>query len=70
MCILFLTICLLSFFFFFFCVCTNKNSKLFKKKFNSKFMNIYEKEIYSNLTLTIEHFTFYKKKIYVFNLGI
>jgi RNase P/RNase MRP subunit POP5 len=29
-------------------------------------MNIYEKEIYSNLTLTIEHFTFYKK-IYVFN---
>ena len=33
-------------------------------------MNIYEKEIYSNLILTIEHFTFYKKKIYVFNLGI
>ena len=32
------------------------------KKFNSKFMNIYEKEIYSNLILTIEHFTFYKKK--------
>jgi hypothetical protein len=28
-------------------------------------MNIYEKEIYSNLILTIEHFTFYKKKIYV-----
>ena len=28
-------------------------------------MNIYEKEIYSNLILTIEHFTFYKKK-YVF----
>lgn len=25
-------------------------------------MNIYEKEIYSNLILTIEHFTFYKKK--------
>ena len=58
------------FFFFFICVCTNKNSKLFKKKFNSKFMNIYEKEIYSNLILTVEHFTFYKKKIYVFNLGI
>ena len=50
------------FFFFFFCVCTNKNSKLSKKKFNSKFMNIYEKEIYSNLILTIEHFTFYNKK--------
>ena len=34
-------------------------------------MNIYEKEIYSNLILTIEHFTFYKKiYIYVFNLGI
>jgi hypothetical protein len=34
-------------------------------------MNIYEKEIYSNLILTIEHFTFYKKKkIYVYNLGI
>ena len=34
-------------------------------------MNIYEKEIYSNLILTIEHFTFHKKKyIYVFNLGI
>ena len=30
--------------------------------FNSKFINIYEKEIYSNLILTIEHFTFYKKK--------
>jgi hypothetical protein len=44
--------------------------KLFLNKFNSKFMNIYEKEIYSNLILTIEHFTFYKKKIYVFNLGI
>ena len=43
---------------YFVCVCTNKNSK------------IYEKEIYSNLILTIEHFTFYKKKIYVFNLGI
>jgi hypothetical protein len=29
-------------------------------------MNIYEKEINSNLILTIEHFTFYKKnKIYV-----
>ena len=27
-----------------------------------QFMNIYEKEIYSNLILTIEHFTFYKKK--------
>ena len=27
-----------------------------------KFMNIYEKEIYSNSILTIEHFTFYKKK--------
>ena len=27
-------------------------------------MNIYEKEIYSNLILTIEHFTFYKKKKY------
>jgi hypothetical protein len=25
-------------------------------------MNIYEKEIYGNLILTIEHFTFYKKK--------
>jgi hypothetical protein len=25
-------------------------------------MNIYEKEIYSNLILTIVHFTFYKKK--------
>ena len=25
-------------------------------------MNIYEKEMYSNLILTIEHFTFYKKK--------
>jgi hypothetical protein len=25
-------------------------------------MNIYEKEIYSNLILAIEHFTFYKKK--------
>jgi hypothetical protein len=25
-------------------------------------MNIYEKEIYSYLILTIEHFTFYKKK--------
>ena len=25
-------------------------------------MNISEKEIYSNLILTIEHFTFYKKK--------
>ena len=49
-------------FFFFICVCTNKNSKLFEKKFNSKFMNIYEKEIYSNLILTIEHFTFYIKK--------
>ena len=57
-------------FFFLICVCTIKNSKLFKKKFNSKFMNIYEKEMYSNLILTIEHFTFYKKKIYVFNLGI
>ena len=36
-------------------------------------MNIYEKEINSNLILTIEHFTFYKKKyiyIYVYNLGI
>jgi hypothetical protein len=33
-------------------------------------MNIYEKEIYSNLILTIEHFTFYEKKIYVFNLVI
>jgi hypothetical protein len=33
-------------------------------------MNIYEKEIYSNLILTIEHFTFNKKKNYVFNLGI
>jgi hypothetical protein len=37
-------------------------------------MKIYEKEIYSNLILTIEHFTFYKKKIYiyiyVYNLGI
>jgi hypothetical protein len=33
-------------------------------------MNIYEKEMYSNLILTIEHFTFYKKKIYVYNLGI
>jgi hypothetical protein len=32
-------------------------------------MNIYEKEIYSNLILTIEHFTFYKKNI-IFNLGI
>jgi hypothetical protein len=32
-------------------------------------MNIYEKEIYSNLISTIEHFTFYQKK-YVFNLGI
>ena len=32
-------------------------------------MNIYEKEIYSYLILTIEHFTFHKKK-YVFNLGI
>jgi hypothetical protein len=31
-------------------------------EFNSKFMNIYEKEIYSYLILTIEHFTFYKKK--------
>ena len=28
-------------------------------------MNIYEKEIYSNLILTIEHFTFYKKKKYI-----
>ena len=28
--------------------------------------------IYSNLILTIEHFTFYKKKkyVYVYNLGI
>ena len=42
-----------------------KTVNYFKKKFNSKFMNIYEKEIYSNLILTIEHFTFYKKK-YVF----
>ena len=25
-------------------------------------MNIYEKEIFGNLILTIEHFTFYKKK--------
>jgi hypothetical protein len=25
-------------------------------------MNIYEKEIYSNLILTIEYFTFYRKK--------
>ena len=25
-------------------------------------MNIYEKEMYSNLILTIEHFTFDKKK--------
>jgi hypothetical protein len=33
-------------------------------------MNIYQKEIYSNLILTIEHFTFYKNNIYVFNLGI
>ena len=49
-------------FFLLLSVCTNKNSKLFKKKFNSKFINIYEKEIYSNLILTIEHFTFYKKK--------
>ena len=32
-------------------------------------MNIYEKEIYSNLIVTIEHFTFNKKK-YVFNLGV
>ena len=68
--------CIYSFFkpfvcslFFCCCVCTNKNSKLFQKKFNSKFMNIYEKEIYSNLIVTIEHFTFNKKK-YVFNLGI
>jgi hypothetical protein len=45
--------CLINIILFIF-VCTNKNSKLFKKKFNSKFMNIYEKEIYSN-------FTFYKK---------
>ena len=45
------------FFSFLFFVC-----KLFKKKFKSKFMNIYEKEIYSNLILTIEHFTFHKKK--------
>jgi hypothetical protein len=30
-------------------------------------MNIYEKEIYGNLILTIEHFTFYKKKkIYMY----
>jgi hypothetical protein len=30
-------------------------------------MNIYEKEMYSNLILTIEHFTFYKKKyIYMY----
>ena len=29
-------------------------------------MNIYEKEIYSNLILTIEHFTFYKKNIYIY----
>jgi hypothetical protein len=28
-------------------------------------MNIYEKEMYSNLILTIEHFTFYKQKIYI-----
>ena len=61
--------CIYSFFkelfvvsFFCVCVCTNKNIKLFKKKVNSKFMNIYEKEIYSNLILTIEHFTFYNKK--------
>jgi hypothetical protein len=35
-------------------------------------MNIYEKEMYSNLILTIEHFTFKpkKKKKYVINLGI
>ena len=33
-------------------------------------MNIYEKEIYSNLILTTEHFTCHKKIIYVFNLGI
>ena len=26
-------------------------------------MNIYEKEIYSNLILTIEHFIFYEKKL-------
>ena len=50
-------------FFFFFCVFVlTKTVNYFKKKFNSKFMNIYEKEIYSNLILTIEHFTFYKKK--------
>ena len=29
-------------------------------------MNIYEKEIYSNLILTIERFTFYKKKKYMY----
>ena len=29
-------------------------------------MNIYEKEIYSNLILTIEHLTFYKKNIYMY----
>ena len=51
------------FFFFFICVCTNKNSKLFKKKFNSKFMNIYEKEIYSNLILLLNISHFIKKNI-------
>jgi hypothetical protein len=28
-------------------------------------MNIYEKEIYSNLISTIEHFTFYQKNMYL-----
>ena len=57
------------FFFLVFVLTTTVNYS--KEKFNSKFMNIYEKEISSNLILTIEHFTFYKKKkIYVFNLGI
>lgn len=61
--------CIYSFFnhlfvvsFFFVCVFVLTKTVNYLKKFNSKFMNIYEKEIYSNLILTIEHFTFYKKK--------
>ena len=33
-----------------------KTVNYLKKMFNSKFMNIYEKEIYSNLILNISHF--------------
>ena len=51
-------------FFCFFVFVLTKTVNYLKKKFNSKFMNIYEKEIYSNLILTIEHSL--KKNIYIY----